>query len=115
MRQSAVWCLAAGLAVMATGCSRQPSSPCEPVERYSTATSAPPIQIPDDLSPPSDADALRLPQVAATNTSPGDRCLESPPPFSTNGRAGRERAAEPAPAEAQPAVESTDPDRVIDN
>jgi hypothetical protein len=89
------------------------------VERYSTATSAPPIQIPDDLSPPSETDALRLPQAVPATASADERCLESPPPFSTNVRAGRERGGESAaPAEPAPAPEAeepVDPERVIEN
>src|SRR5690606_35879281 len=60
MHGRAAWCLVASLAVLG-GCSRQPTSTCEPAARYSTAGSAPPMQIPDDLSPPDEADALRLP------------------------------------------------------
>lgn len=122
MDQQVAWCLVASVALLA-GCSRQPTSNCEPVERYSTASSAPPIQIPDDLSPPNEADALRLPPGAVANVTPSDRCLESPPPFSGASRLGRERAAEAAeaadvaaPVEA-PVVppEAENGDRVIDN
>jgi uncharacterized lipoprotein len=116
MLPRASWCLVACLAALA-GCSRQPTVACEPVGRYTTATSAPPIQIPDDLSPPNEADALRLPQAGGSSAAPSDRCLESPPPFSTNARVGRDREAESAaPAESPPPQpEPVDPDRVIDN
>lgn len=82
------------------------------------------MQIPDDLSPPDEADALRLPPGAGGSVAPSDRCLESPPPFSGASRLGRERAAEAAdaavteeapaaPPAAQP--EAVNGDRVIDN
>lgn len=116
MRQRVAWCLVASTVVLA-GCSRQPTSNCEPVERYSTASSSPPMRIPDDLSPPNEADALRLPPGPGGSVAPSDRCLESPPPFSGASRLGRERAAEAAAPADAPAVppEAANGDRVIDN
>jgi hypothetical protein len=81
MRQRATWCLIVGLAATA-GCSRQQTTACEPDERYSTARSVPPVQIPDDLSPPNENDALRLPPVAvADGSATAGECLEAPPSF----------------------------------
>lgn len=102
------------------GCSRQPTSNCEPIERYSTARTAPPIQIPDDLTPPSEADALRLPPDVAPASAPSERCLESPPAFSPGSRRGVPAPArEAAPVEPTPPAPATpaavDDERVIDN
>lgn len=75
-------CLIVGLAAVA-GCSRQEAVPCQPEARYSTARSAPPVQIPDDLTPPNEADALRLPPQAVVSAPlVAGECLETPPPFS---------------------------------
>ena len=118
MRQRLACWLLASLVLLA-GCSREPTLNCEPVERYSTANSSPPMQIPDDLSPPDETGALRLPPGPGASVAPSDRCLESPPPFSGASRPGRERAEEAAvPADVLPAApqpEPADGDRVIDN
>lgn len=81
MRHCAIACLFVGLVTMA-GCSRQQPSPCEPDRRYATARSSQPVQIPDDLSPPDENDALRLPPPAgsADGVTAGE-CLEAPPSF----------------------------------
>jgi hypothetical protein len=131
-----------GLAAV-TGCSRQQTGPCEPEARYSTARSSQPVQIPDDLSPPDESDAIRLPaDVAPVASITAGECLEAPPsffgetrPFQTveeDSRKARrearreakrqERAAEAAPA-AQPEAAPTeqrdpppaDGDRTSDN
>ncbi len=115
------------------------TSPCEPDARYATARSAPPVQIPDDLSPPDESDALRLPpDVGASGTVTADDCLEAPPsffgesrPFDVSAeededresrrerrerrRAERREAAAPAPAEPDPPASPSAEDRVIDN
>ena len=80
------WCLIVGVAAI-TGCSRGETLPCQPEVRYATARSAPPVQIPDDLSPPDESDAIRLPAdaVSAGSIKAGD-CLETPPPFSGDSR-----------------------------
>jgi hypothetical protein len=117
VRRLPLWLmLASGIAV---GCSREPTRNCEPSERYSTAGSAPPVQVPDDLSPPDERDALRLPDVDAALSRTGlpESCLETPPPFSGQ-RPGQRAAApsNPTPEPAQPSDEPpSDPDRVIDN
>jgi uncharacterized lipoprotein len=133
------WCAIVGLAAVA-GCSRQETTPCEPDVRYSTARSAPPVQIPDDLSPPDESDAIRLPSdVGAVASITAGECLETPPPFFGDSRPfvndadseeprrqsrrearrqarGETPAAEP---EAAPAPQADPPpaddDRVIDN
>src|SRR5688572_8196882 len=141
MRFSRTWCAIVGLVAVA-GCSRQQqTATCEPNTRYATARSALPVQIPDDLSPPNESDALRLPPDFGSSAAvaAGD-CLESPPPFfgesrpflngadseepsrqsrrearrAARGEApveGQPSAAQPPPAEPPP----SDDDRVIDN
>jgi len=90
------------------GCSRNQTVDCEPTDRYATAQSVAPVQIPDDLSPPDETDALRLPPLVASSqdrTSGG--CLETPPPFFATGRPGIDppptNNAEPAPETDAPA------------
>lgn len=134
MRFFATWCLLGGLAAV-TGCSRMETSPCEPDARYSAARSAQPVQIPDDLSPPDESNALRLPpDVGGSSSVTAGDCLETPPsffgetrPFQVSGdedegesrRERRERRrAERQEAEAptaEPAPASEADDRVIDN
>jgi hypothetical protein len=122
-------CLRVALAASAcicalTGCGRENTVACEATERYSTATSAPPVRIPDDLSPPDETDSLRLPAEAGPTVAPTRPCLESPPGFYADGAPGAGRSgAAPArpgspPAAATPAPEAPptdDPDRRIDN
>ncbi|HVJ30604.1 MAG TPA: hypothetical protein VNA66_09880 [Gammaproteobacteria bacterium] len=80
------WCVIVGLTAVA-GCSRNETLPCQPEARYSTARSAPPVQIPDDLSPPDESDAIRLPgDVVAAGSITAGECLENPPPFSGDSR-----------------------------
>jgi len=136
MHSCRTWCVIVGLAAI-TGCSRQDPLPCTPEARYSSARSAQPVQIPDDLSPPNENDAIRLPPDPApvASITAGD-CLEAPPPFfgdsrpfvtsdeaeqlSRRERRRQERAEAPA---AQPEAAPTPPlepapagdDRVIDN
>ncbi len=88
---AARWCMAAVLAACLVGaCSREKSLSCgDSQERYARAASAPPIRIPDDLSPPDEADSLRLPPEAGTpGRTPERPCLESPPAFTTPPAAG---------------------------
>ena len=134
-------CLIVGLAA-SHGCSRQDVGPCEPEARYSTARSAQPVQIPDDLSPPNESDAIRLPPIGvASGPIVAGACLEAPPAFSGDSRpvgaaaAGSEEPSrrqarrearrqargetpaepsEPAAAEPEPAPAGDD-ERVIDN
>jgi uncharacterized lipoprotein len=115
--RATLW-LALGLGI-AAGCSRTPTNNCEPNERYATARSAPPVQIPDDLSPPDESGALRLPPDAGAVPAPvADACLETPPPFTGTTHPGRRGAAESAETQAAPETSAeppADPDRVIDN
>jgi uncharacterized lipoprotein len=140
MRFCRICCAIVWLAAVA-GCSRQETLPCEPEARYSTARSAPPVQIPDDLSPPDESDAIRLPSdVGVGGSITAGECLEEPPPFFGDSRpfvdddddendqsrrqrreARREARAEAqsAPSDAEPAEQGdpppSDDDRVIDN
>jgi hypothetical protein len=81
MRSSRAWCVIVGLAAV-TGCSRQQTGPCDPDARYSTARSVAPVQIPDDLSPPDESDAIRLPaDLAPVGAITAGDCAEKPPSF----------------------------------
>ena len=97
------------------GCSREETLSCSVDERYSTVQSVQPLQIPDDLSPPDESGALRLPpDVTANRRDPARPCLESPPSFFGDqrpGPSGRPASGEPAPAE----VPEVDSERTIDN
>jgi hypothetical protein len=113
-------CLALGL-VAVCACSRNETVDCEPTDRYAAAQSVAPVQIPDDLSPPDESDALRLPPVVASsgNRASGG-CLEAPPPFFSTGRPGIDpppnNNAEAAPASEAPAnAPAPGGDREIDN
>ena len=86
MHLTRTWCVIVGLAAVA-GCSRNETLPCQPEARYSGARSAPPVQIPDDLSPPDESDAIRLPaDLAPAGSITAGECLETPPPFSGDSR-----------------------------
>ncbi len=115
MRANA-WLATLVLAGSLAGCSRGTSLNCEPTERYTAARSVQPIQIPDDLTPPAEEQALRLPPDAAANPRPQSQaCLESPPSFYGDGRptrTGRPPEAAPQPAAPAPAE---DPERSIGN
>jgi hypothetical protein len=115
MSHRVIGCLIVLLAI--AGCSRQETVSCNTDTRYSTARSAPPVQIPDDLSPPNESDALRLPPLATVGSdSAVGPCLQSPPSFFGDSRPFRRDADAP---EAPPAESTAPPvpagDRVIDN
>ena len=80
------------------GCHRSNTSGCEDTRRYAKAVSASPVQIPDDLTPPAETDALRLPPVIVSNRAPTQPCLEDPPAFSEQIRLGGR--ADPAKSDA---------------
>src|SRR5687767_14834300 len=80
MHHRALLCAVVGLMAIA-GCSRQETVSCNIDVRYSTARSAAPVQIPDDLSPPNESDALRLPPAAGAGGSAVGECLQEPPSF----------------------------------
>jgi hypothetical protein len=82
------------------GCHRGNTSGCEDTRRYANAVSSTPVQIPDDLTPPSETDALRLPPVVANNRAPTQPCLEDPPAFSEQIRLGGRADAEKKSSEA---------------
>jgi len=96
-----------------TGCSRGESVACVTDPRYSGARSSQPVQIPDDLSPPSESDAIRLPpDTGAVASLAAGECIEEPPPFfgdtrpfvtnaETEAQSRRERRAARRAAEAQ--------------
>lgn len=114
MRCRATLVLLFGLAAVA-GCSREPTKSCESTARYSTARSVPPVQIPGDLSPPNEEEALRLPPDSGAGAEqPTETCLESPPSFAGGARRGAGEAGRPAEA-APPSDAPADPDRVIEN
>jgi hypothetical protein len=109
-------------------CSRDHTLACEPTERYISATSSPPVQIPDDLSPPDESESLKLPPEGGTAAPRSRPCLETPPGFYAEGAPGgtrlgvpAARTPPPAPAEAPAAANTTaddtvsDPDREIGN
>jgi hypothetical protein len=97
------------------------------------------VQIPDDLSPPDESDAIRLPSdVGSVSSITAGECLEAPPPFFGDSRpfiedeasdeprrqsrreARRQARGEAPAAEPEAAPEQVDPpagedDRVIDN
>lgn len=86
MSYRAIGCVIVGVAMV--GCSRQETVACDVDARYSTARSATPVQVPDDLSPPNESDALRLPSpatVASVSPNVGS-CLQEPPSFFREGR-----------------------------
>jgi hypothetical protein len=123
MRDTVRSSVVAALCIAAlAGCSRQQTTAeeCAADSRYSAARSAPPVQVPDDLSPPNENDALRLPPDAALAAPPpvAGACLESPPSFFGDSRPFRRSAdadeREPEPAE-QAEPPAADGDRVIDN
>jgi uncharacterized lipoprotein len=64
------------------GCSKERTVSCEPTERYSSASSIPPVRVPDDLSPPDESGSLRVPPASqGAGSRAAQPCLESPPDF----------------------------------
>jgi hypothetical protein len=118
MHYRAFWGLVACVATIA-GCSRQQTTTCATDARYVTARSAPPVQIPDDLSPPNESDALRLPPDPGVSSTPtSGPCLQSPPSFFGESRPFQRDpdAEEPAaPPADRSAPRGAADDRVIDN
>jgi uncharacterized lipoprotein len=77
------------ISVLAAACSRERGLRCEPDERYAASATAPPLQIPEDLTVPDETDALRIPDRRPdpeSETSPEQPCLESPPDFFEEGQ-----------------------------
>jgi hypothetical protein len=108
------------IGVLVGGCGRENTVACDATDRYAAASSAPPVRIPDDLSPPDESDSLRLPpETGATTAALTRPCLETPPGFFAEGAPGGTRlgnppgtpapAAAPAPPSAAPAPPATPP------
>ena len=73
------------------GCSDGVGLRCENPARYTDSGEIPPVRIPDDLSPPNQSQALRIPASNDGNLEPVDTrgpCLESPPDFYEVGAPG---------------------------
>ncbi len=73
----------AGAVVLLSACSREEGLRCESPERYGSSITTPPLSVPDDLTPPDEADVLRVPEgpVSQTGQPEGQPCLETPPEF----------------------------------
>jgi hypothetical protein len=97
---------AAFLVASFSACSRDHTLACEPTDRYMTATSSPPVRIPDDLSPPDESESLRLPPEGGTTAPPSRPCLETPPGFYAEGAPGGTRLGVPAARAPQPPAEA---------
>ncbi len=96
--------------MLLAGCSHGDGLRCEPTERYAVSQSVGPVQIPDDLTPPDESDALQLPAPVTPNDQPAGGCLEDPPKFSRDNGANSQPAAPPP----RP-VPTPSPDRAITN
>ena len=71
-------------ALLLSACSGERGLSCENPERYSSATTSPPVRVPDDLSPPDESESLVIPPINQTELSRAAdpaRCLETPPGF----------------------------------
>ena len=104
-------------------CAHDKSVACEPTGRYTTATSAGPVRIPDDLNPPDETDSLRLPPESGPAVARTKPCLESPPGFYADGvpaggrsgggteRRGAQGGASRPAAAPPPSTPAADPPR----
>ncbi len=102
------WVAACVVATVLAGCSGDRELTCAAAERYARAGSAPPVRIPDGLTPPDESDSLRVPtESVAPERSASERCLEVPPDFNTR--------APPSTAERPAAEPPRNPEREIDN
>ena len=95
---------AIALALCIGGCSRNAGLRCENQERYGGAGEVVPLMIPDDLDPPSEVEALRIPTTGSSTVAgesqvseqpqavPADgdaaSCTEAPPDFFEEGLPG---------------------------
>jgi hypothetical protein len=93
-----------------SACSHGGAIACEPTSRYAAASTAGPVQIPDDLNPPDETDSLRLPPDTGRAAPPSKACLETPPgfyadgaPANPRGTAGQRRTGAQAPGPRQAA------------
>lgn len=90
MRRASLLVVLILLGAATAGCGLTAAERCVPSERYASAGSEPPLRIPDDLAPPDETDALRIPlesEPATTDARPG-YCIESPPPYQSTPPAG---------------------------
>jgi len=64
------------------GCFGDPALLCEDSERYASSYEVAALQIPNDLDPPNESEALRVPRAPERpRISPEGPCMESPPDF----------------------------------
>lgn len=94
------WVTAFLVATVLAGCSGDRELTCQAAERYAQAGTAPPVRIPDGLTPPDDTDSLRVPpESVVPPRSASQRCLDVPPEFNTRtpSTSPDRPAAEPAP------------------
>lgn len=54
---------------------------CAAPRPFDSAREVPPLRVPDGLDLPNTRNALRIPEVAAPERPPSDRCLDYPPRF----------------------------------
>jgi hypothetical protein len=99
---------AAVLICVLGGCGRENTVACDATDRYAAASSAPPVRIPDDLSPPDESESLRLPPDTGATTTPTRPCLQTPPGFYAEGAPGGTRLGN-APARPEPAPGAAPP------
>ena len=72
--------------ILTTACG---ATRCEKPERYAGSGELPPVQVPDDLTPPDESRSLRIPPVSDKERRKVSRkgpCLESPPDYFEGGQ-----------------------------
>ena len=75
-----------GLAMLTAACG---ATRCEKPDRYAGSGELPPVQVPDDLTPPDESRSLRIPPVSDQERREIRRrgpCLESPPDYFETGQ-----------------------------
>lgn len=87
MKSVALVCVAASCALLG-GCRvLHNAGACHKRQDYQSATSVPPLKIPQGLDSPDTAGALKLPVLNEPTPPPRtskDPCLDEPPPFKVN-------------------------------
>ena len=78
---------ALALVLCLCGCSRNAGLRCENQARYGSAEEVAPIMVPDDLDPPSEAEALRIPTTADSSVASESRAAEEPQEPAADGDA----------------------------
>ena len=75
-----------------SSCASKVGLRCVDQERYLGSEETPPVQIPDDLTPPDESQSLRIPapveEGAVEQIQSTGACLESPPEFFDEGAPG---------------------------